>query len=164
MVLKTKNKRGKSMIIDRIENAKLYHNLNQKIKMALDFLQNTNLDSLKEGRYEIEAEDIFAIVVEYKTKNKEVSEWEAHKKYIDIQYVVKGKELIGYKNIDSMIQKTEYDNKKDIFFLDGDGDFIELKEGMLGIYFPEDVHMPGVSCKESNNNVKKVIVKVRCKY
>lgn len=148
------------MIIDKLKNSKLYYSVNQRFKTALEFLEGNDLDALKEGRYEIDSDNVFAIVAEYNTKIKDVSGWEAHKKYIDIQYVVKGREFIGYNNIDSMMKKTEYDNQKDILFFNGDGDFVKLEEGMFGIYFPEDVHMPAISCAEGDK-VKKVVIKVK---
>lgn len=148
------------MIIDKIKNSELYYSLNQRIKTALEFLESNDISALETKRYEIDEDNVFAIVAEYNTKSKDVAAWEAHRKYIDIQYVVKGRELIGYSNIESMTQKTEYDNEKDIVFFNGDGEFTKIEEGMFGIYFPDDVHMPAISCSEEAK-VKKVIIKVK---
>ncbi|MEA4846274.1 MAG: YhcH/YjgK/YiaL family protein [Clostridiaceae bacterium] len=148
------------MIIDKLKNAKLYYGLDRRIRKALEFLESSDPDILEEGRYEIDADNIFAKVSEYSPKSKDSSRWEAHKKYIDIQYVVKGREFIGYNNIDSMLGKTEYDDQKDISFFSGDGNFVKLEKGMFGIYFPEDVHMPAISC-DAEGRVKKVVIKVK---
>jgi YhcH/YjgK/YiaL family protein len=93
---------------------------------------------------------------------KDISEgrWEAHKKYIDVQFVAQGSELFGYASMNNMKEETEYDTEKDVYFLEGNGNFIDLQEGMFGVFFPHDVHMPSIS-KDKSIKVKKVVVKVK---
>jgi len=55
---------------------------------------------------------------------------------------------------------TEYNEQNDIIFYEGDKSFIKVDEGMFAIFFPSDVHMPGIKCKEKAY-VKKVVVKVK---
>ncbi|MDD5435916.1 MAG: YhcH/YjgK/YiaL family protein, partial [Nitrospira sp.] len=97
------------MITDLLNNASQYSKMNMKIETALNYLQDTDLSNLKPGRYEIDGSDIFALMQNYETKPKENGFWEAHRKYIDIQYVIKGTELIGYANI-VHLKSGEYDD------------------------------------------------------
>ena len=149
------------MIFDSLNNAEKYYVLGEKIKKGFEFLKNTDLKNLKDGKYEIEGADIFANVQTLKTKNKTEAKWEAHRKYIDIQYLIKGVECMGYgleHNFKDVVEK--YDETKDIEFLNGDKyNFINLEENDFVIFYPDDIHAP-MLCVNENQEIKKVIVKV----
>lgn len=156
------------MIIDQLKNASLYSKINKNIETALNYLSDTDLSNLKPGRYEpirydpikyeIDGSGIFALIQTYDTKPKENGFWEAHRQYIDIQYVIKGTELIGYANIDHL-RSGEYDDAKDLLVLYGDGVFLEVREGNFVILMPQDAHMPGIAVTTSQS-VEKIVVKV----
>ena len=147
------------MIIDRIENSELYESLHLRFAKAFAFICKTDFSQLDDGKYEIENDDIFAMVQEYNTKDKKEAKLEAHRKYIDIQYIHSGVELIGIAALNDQIPITD-DTEKDIAFYEGDASFIKLEAGMFAIFFPDDLHMPGIKLTQSAK-VKKVVVKVR---
>ena len=74
------------MIIDKIENANLYKNLGDRIQKSFDYIKQTNLKKLQPGRYDIDGDNIFALISEYQTKVESEGKLEAHKKYIDVQF------------------------------------------------------------------------------
>lgn len=149
------------MIFDSIENASKYFILGERIKKGFDFLLNTDLENLKPNRYEIENDEIFANVQILTTKNKEDKKWEAHRKYIDIQYLIKGQECMGYGLLQNFKTSVEYDDKNDIEFLSGDKfNYINLSKGEFVIFYPDDVHAPVLNADE-NKEIKKVIVKIK---
>ncbi|EKE04076.1 MAG: hypothetical protein ACD_20C00109G0031 [uncultured bacterium] len=147
------------MIIDHLKNAHLYYKLDKNIAIAFKFLEETDLFSLKSGKYEIEGDKIFAIAQDYVTKPKHIALWEAHTRYIDIQCIIKGKELIGYTNVENLKPDIDYDSDKDIQFLKGEGDFLKMSAGMFMILMPHDAHMPSISINHAAY-VKKVVIKV----
>ena len=149
------------MIYDRLNNKEQYYVLNKNFKKAFDFLSNTNLLELKEGSYEIDGKDVYANVQSIKTKPVEEKKWEVHRKYIDIQYIIKGKEKMGYGLLEDFTQTLqEYSTENDVAFLNGDKyNFIDVKEGDFVIFYPNDVHAPMLSVKDESD-VKKVIVKI----
>jgi YhcH/YjgK/YiaL family protein len=147
------------MILDKLENGTYYYSLGEKIQKALEYLRNSNLVELKSGKYQIEGDDIYALVSEYDTKAMEGVLWEAHKRYIDIQYIIKGSEKIGYINVENIKTTVEYDESKDILFGTANGDFVTLQQGMFMILAPQDGHMPSICC-EKPESVKKVVIKV----
>lgn len=149
------------MIFDRLSNSKQYEKLNEKFKIGFDFLKNNNLKEMKDGRYDI-AEGVFANVQSLKTKNKSEKKWEAHKDYIDIQYVIKGQECMGYGILEDFKKVVvPYDKEKDIEFLDGEKfNYINVNENDFVIFYPNDVHAPMLSVKE-DIEIKKVIVKIK---
>jgi YhcH/YjgK/YiaL family protein len=147
------------MIIDKIKNSKMYHSLHPGIAEGLKFLASADFNSIAPGKYEIQGDEIFVIVQDYQTQPKEEKRWEAHRKYIDIQYIASGAELMGYANIDKLDPVTEYDSAKDIIFLEGKGDFLEAQTGTFVILAPDDAHMPGVDLN-GTQDVRKAVVKV----
>ncbi|MBQ8634925.1 YhcH/YjgK/YiaL family protein [bacterium] len=150
------------MIFDNLKNKKLYYSLHKNFEKAFDFLANTDLKNLPDGKYEIDGNEIYANVQSLKTKPQEEKKWEVHRKYIDIQYIISGKEKMGYGLLKDFPTTTiKYDEDKDIEFLDGKPfNFIDVQEGNFVIFFENDVHAP-MLCVDSEENIKKVIVKIK---
>jgi YhcH/YjgK/YiaL family protein len=147
------------MIFDSIENAELYFGLSEKIKLALEYIKKTDFSLIKEETVEIDGKNIFAMIQKYNTRNTEDAKWEAHRKYIDIQYMVEGAENMGFVLSDYLDIVEEYNEEKDVEFLEGLGDYVQVNEGEFVIFFPDDAHMPGIKIKE-NEMVQKVVIKV----
>ncbi len=147
------------MIIDKIENSHLYKGLSKKIEKAFEYIHNTDLKNIHPGKYEIEGENIFALISEYETKTESEGKLEAHRKYIDVQYVISGEELIGYSPLSNQKVIEPYKEENDIVFFKGDKSFTKVSSGMFAIFFPADVHMPGISVNEKSP-VKKLVIKV----
>lgn len=148
------------MIIDRIENSGLYLNLGNRIARAFKYLNSTDLSKIKPGKHEVEDDNIYAIVNEYKTKDAKDCKLEAHRKFIDIQYIYSGIELIGVASLMNQTPVEEYDESRDCVFFNEETSFIKMAAGMFAIFFPDDMHMPGIKA-DSVSDVKKVVVKVR---
>lgn len=147
------------MIKDNIKNSKLYYNLSENIQKGLKWLEETDLINIKNGKYEIDDNKVFANVQEYKTKQN--AKYEAHHKYIDIQYIVKGEELIGVTTHENCIITDKYNSETDLEFMDINinDEYITLKEQEFLILYPHDVHKPSINPYFGQNNVKKVVVK-----
>ena len=92
------------------------------------------------------------------TKAPDVAE--AHRKYLDIQYIVKGKEVVGWADLNDCRIVGEFNEEKDIGKYEGDFEFININEGICYVAFPEDAHMPGRHLEEPNDFVK-VVVKLK---
>lgn len=150
------------MIYDRLSNCEQYFILGEKFKKAFEFLKNTDLNNIEDGSYEILGKEIYANIQSLKTKPLEEKKWEVHRKYIDIQYVIKGKEKMGYGILEDFNTITEeYNNEKDIEFLEGKKfNFINVEENNFVIFYPNDVHAPMLAFGNPQN-IKKVIVKIK---
>ncbi|HHV94997.1 MAG TPA: DUF386 domain-containing protein [Clostridiaceae bacterium] len=149
------------MIVDNLSNCSLYANVHEGFAKAFEFIKNYEKNELPEGKYEIDGEKIYAMVQHYDTISKEQAKWEAHRKYIDLQYVSEGKEIINYTNISNLTPYTEYDEKGDYVLLNGpDGTEVKLKSGDYIILFPEDAHQPKCAWEEIQR-VKKIVVKIK---
>lgn len=146
------------MIKDKLEYSETYYKISDNIKIGFEWLKSQDTDNLEDGRYQIVGDKVYANVQTYETKDN--ADYEAHKKYIDIQYVVKGNELIGVCDVNDCVTCKEYDEEKDIEFLKckKDDKYQHLEEGEFLVLFPTDAHKPSISPK-NKTEVKKIVVK-----
>ena len=147
------------MVIDKIENYRLYSTLTKRLAKGFEFIINTDLTAIESGKYEIDNDDIFAIVQEYDTKEEHDCVLEGHHKYIDIQYVIQGVEIMGFTPLTNQVA-VEENLEKDYTFYKGETSMLRVEEGMFTLFFPEDLHRPGVKAGQISK-VKKVVVKVK---
>jgi YhcH/YjgK/YiaL family protein len=148
------------MILDKIENASMYVSIGSRLAKGLKYIQETDFSSLTPGKYEIDGENLFAIVSEYETKALSDCALEAHRKYIDIQYIISGSEIIGVNSLRNQAPSKAYDDKDDYALYSDDSSHLKMDAGKFAIFFPEDIHMPGVQI-DSPQKIRKIIVKVR---
>ena len=148
------------MIVDTLENAHLYAGSGTRLAAALEYLRETDFSKLRLGRYELDGENLYALVQHYNSRPESGAEFEAHRKYADIHYVCEGSERMGYMNIRRLAVTETFDAAKDCEMLRGQGDFVTLFAGMFAVLFPEDAHMPCLAIREPEP-VKKVVVKIR---
>jgi len=148
------------MILDTLENAGTYTNLSVQLKKGFDYLINTDLEALEPGSYKIEERDLFALVSEFETKSPDECRPEAHQAYADIQYIVSGREAIGHTLLVDQEVTTPYTAERDIAFFNAETKPIILEPGMFAVFFPQDIHQPGMWIDKAEQ-VKKVVVKVK---
>jgi YhcH/YjgK/YiaL family protein len=147
--------------INKREFAVSYFKNKTRWDNAFLFLKNNDLKALEIKRHDIDGNNLYATVSEYTTKNLEDAKFESHQKYIDIQYVVSGTEQISVAPQTSLKEVlTPYDPAKDIEFMsvEKQNDFVATPERFF-IFFPSDLHRPGVKTGE-NSQVRKLVIKV----
>lgn len=143
------------MILDRFENISAYSPMVKNLQNAIDFINS--LCELSVGRYEFDGG--FLMVQEGITNPVEEGSFETHEKYIDVQYVVEGSEIMLWEDKKGLKCTIEYDKDKDAAFYEGKGTAIEIKAGMSYIMFPNDGHK---ACCHVNspNKYKKYVIKL----
>ena len=148
------------MIKDKLSNADIYYLLSENIKNGFKWLKSQDLDNISDGRYYIDGDNLYANVQTYETKDD--ANYEAHREYIDIQYMIKGKESIGVVDINKCKTCEEYNSEKDIEFFTCKEDipYQLLEEGVFILLYPQDAHKPSIDYK-TKSTVKKVVVKVK---
>ncbi|MCX6333617.1 MAG: YhcH/YjgK/YiaL family protein [Bacteroidia bacterium] len=148
--------------INRKEFAISYFQHKERWDKAFTFLKENDLSSLELKKYEIDGTSLYAPISEYLTKNREDARYEAHRKYIDIQYVISGKELIYVVPLSTKKEQlAPYDDVKDIEFFTVNEDVMHVATpDRFFIFFPDDAHCPSVKDGE-NSPVRKAVVKVK---
>ena len=147
------------MIFDTLKNVDNYKGLG-RVYDALKFLSETDFSKIELGRYELDGDNIFYMVQSYDTDpDKTISE--AHKKYIDIQYMVEGEEIIGVADISEDKELTEAKEEIDVWFYDCKTEPLVLSTGKYMVLYPNDLHCPGVATNGTALTCRKVVVKVK---
>lgn len=151
------------MILDNLRNCQLYAQTHPGFAEAFEFLKRAATEELPTGRYEIDGDRVYAMVQAYDSKPSEAGAYEAHKNYIDVQFLISGIECIEYVDITKATVKEPYDPAKDAaFFVDSPvAGKVVLEAGDFGIFYPHDIHKPGRIYGEAPAAVKKVVVKVK---
>ena len=150
------------MILTTFDNALRYVGCHPGLLRGFVFLDQTDLGSLEAGKHEIDGQRIFAIVAHDQGRGQDGAVLEFHRKYIDIQYVVSGHELIGWKPLGHCNEVQQvYDQEKDFgLFADRPASWFEVRPKSFAIFFPEDAHAPLASL----GPVHKVVIKVAIDY
>ena len=147
------------MILDHIKNSANYAITSPRVFQALEILRKTNFEELKDGTYLVDGNDFRYSVQSFDTKASNDTP-EAHRDYIDIQYVISGTERMGVGQVEDMALEVEARPESDIWFYHGALDTVTVKPGMFAVFFPNDAHAPGISPVEGTNHVRKCVFKV----
>ncbi|MGE4385377.1 MAG: YhcH/YjgK/YiaL family protein [Endomicrobiaceae bacterium] len=146
-----------AMLISSLKNYRNILRIFPNLICVFDFIKNNISSSVNDGKYEI-SDGIYAVVQKCGPKAECDRLLETHRKYVDLQYVISGKERIGWKFADKTFKThKKYSSKNDISFFTNKPDiYINLKKGEFVLLFPEDAHAPlsGAAI------VKKCIVKI----
>jgi YhcH/YjgK/YiaL family protein len=145
------------MIRDKIKYYNEYDRLPNDIKKGLEYIFKTDFSKLEDGRHELFGENYINIQT-YTTKDD--ADFEAHREYVDIQYIISGEEQIGVTSYDNCKTTIEYNPLKDIEFLSGEGTYFTLKEGEFMILYPEDAHKPSIKT-DVPSTVRKAVAKIK---
>lgn len=127
---------------------------------AFAFLKEHDLKKLAAGKYPIDGDLVFATVTEDPTKDFDKTNWESHRKYIDLQYVIQGEENIAVCDISNAIVTNEYSEKKDATNYNAEGKRYSATPRTFFIFFNNDVHRPGIT-PGGNKTDKKLVIKIR---
>ncbi len=146
------------MILDVVANEERLKQLHPGFGPALEYLRQTNLAELPEGRQEIDGSRLYALVIRGHGKGQKGAKLEAHRRYIDIQCSITGADVIGWKPVSTCRDpEQDYDESKDLqFFRDPADSWVTIPPGSFGIFFPQDAHAPAAA----DGPIHKIVFKV----
>lgn len=146
------------MILDHIKNLENY--AGSSIYAALQKIQATDFSQLEDITYEVEGRDLYFFINSYPTR-LENDKPEAHRKYIDIQYMIRGTEKMAVGQLDAMTEEVEAKPQNDVWFYHGPTDTVTVEEGMFAVFYPNDAHAPCLTHDGSCSSVRKAVFKVK---
>lgn len=156
------------MVFDSISNRSIYAGLGERIATGLDYLAGLSPADFSERREELAGASLFALFQGVTTEGAEGRFYEAHRNYIDIQFVLSGSEVIRVSKVSGLEETSPYDGDRDVaFYRTIPGADVRLDAGDFIILFPHDAHLPKLpatppgSSKPAPGPVHKVVVKVR---
>ena len=148
------------MILDMFENRERYFSLHNGFKEAFGFIEECMKSKPAPGKYIIKDSQIYALVQHYESTPAENVNWEGHRKYIDIQFVLTGKEIIEWTNIKAVSPDAVYQEEKDFLHCGNiKGMSCTMSQGSFVILYPEDIHKPHCIW-DTKCEVDKIVVKV----
>ena len=152
------------MVVTNINSKDLesLKNIHPRFGEAFEFIKKIVNENAPDGDYEIDGRNIYAFVSSYETKTDSEVNFEAHRKYIDIQCVISGNEVIGFENADevSLIQHYKDGNAICLYGLNNNYDKIVLNKGEFVIIMTDELHAPCLSIDNKTENVLKVVGKI----
>lgn len=150
------------MIADRIENLKYYPGFLPYAEKITAFIERVKTEELADGRYELMGDEMFALVQSYVTRPREEGRIEGHKIYSDLQYIIEGKEYIGWAPVAGLAVEEDHRPAGDILFYDSGKTYggTLLEAGMFGFYLPTDGHMPCGAVGECAA-ARKIVFKIK---
>jgi YhcH/YjgK/YiaL family protein len=135
----------------------------ERWEKAFTFLKTNDLSKLETKRYDIDGDNLYATISEYITKDPATANFEAHRKYIDIQYIISGNEIMNSVPLSTTARElvTPYDGTKDIEFMTIKN-FVNHRAtpSNFFIFFPTDAHRTQLR-DGSGSQVRKVVIKLK---
>ena len=147
--------------INAKEFAIQYHENSIVWDSVFNFLKTTNLNLLSPGKYGIDGENAFAIVSEYVPKDFDQSNWESHRKYIDLQTMIYGKEKIGIAPVKNAVVTVPYNDSTDAANYKTTGDYFVAVPKTFFLFFPNNAHRPSIKANNDSFIVKKLVIKIK---
>jgi YhcH/YjgK/YiaL family protein len=151
------------MIIDTLANAGRCRGLAPLLDEGLEALARLAADPPADGRHELAGPSLYASLSTYSIKSPREKLFEAHRRFIDIQVVLSGRETLYWAPLSSLETREQYSESGDIAFYAGPaGCAVPLQPGWFVVLFPQDAHMPGCLLEpaQSASQVRKLVVKV----
>lgn len=146
--------------VDKKAFAEQYHKNPALWEAAFAFLRDHDLETIRPGKYPIMGDTLQASVTEGPPKEEEKAAWEAHRRSIDLQYVIRGREKMGLVPLSAAREVKPYDEKKDVANYSAGGVYYTAAPGTYFLFFPGDVHRPSIRV-EGYDTVKKIVLKIR---
>lgn len=151
------------MIITNLNSNELslYAGLNPYFQKAFDVAKTVCANVPEDGRYDVDGDNCYYMIQSYETKSPFEARFESHRKYIDIQVVLDGEEIIRFETASKLVLAKPYTEDYELFVMNKDYDSVRLNKGEIAIIYPGEPHAPGISADGSSKSVRKLVVKIR---
>lgn len=148
------------MILDNINNFLKYARSSESSLLAYDFIMNFKKKELPVGRYELDGDRCYAMVQEYETAPEAEKDFESHRRYIDLQYIIEGREEMYWQQTNSLEEKIPYNEETDAAFYSGSVSCrFQVRADEFVVFYPQDGHKPGC-CVQFPEKVRKIVIKM----
>lgn len=149
------------MLVSTLEHVDLSDTVRARFEKAFEWIAAQDLEALEPGRHDIDGDELYANVFAFDTVSQDQKNFEAHRRYSDIHYLISGEELIGVAPVTELEPVQEFDEAQDFGLYAGGRRvaWIELHPGEFCVTPPEDAHKPGCSVHEPAP-IKKICLKV----
>ena len=153
------------MIFGNIKSNENISSYPKAIQKAIQYLKENDLVNAVPGRYELDGDNMILQVLDVETTERCNLRPEVHETYIDVQFLAKGKELIGcYPDMgDNEVDENLLETRDLIFYKNNENareTHLEMEEGSYAVFYPHDVHSPAIM-KDDSMVIRKIVIKVK---
>jgi YhcH/YjgK/YiaL family protein len=150
------------MIFAAKKDLERYKGISANMSAAIDYLLKNSTEDLPPGKVEID-DSMYMMVQHYDTRAWDKGKFEAHDKYIDIQFYLSGEEFVYVEDRSKLNVSEPYDEERDVVkFHDTDASLkLRMTPDTAAIFFPEDGHKPNCMIGDKPEPVKKLVLKVK---
>jgi len=148
--------------INSVEFERQYESNKELWDKAFAYLGDEKLSRIVPGKYPIDGDNVFAIITQGPPKKLEDVKWESHRKYIDLQYVIKGKIKIGVSPVSAAKVTEPYADSRDAVNYTAEGRYLTATPKEFFLFFPQDAHRPDIKV-DGSDTLKKLVIKIRYK-
>ena len=150
------------MLLDTLPNAACFDALHPLFPEAFRFLRQPGLAAMPDGRHDILGHGrLCALVQSYETRPLDGGLLEGHRQCVDIQFILAGRETIGWAPFENQPVATPHDAARDIAFYHGPFQSLRLRANDFMILWPADLHLPMRHFAGVAEPVRKIVLKVR---
>lgn len=150
------------MLADSLSRAEAFEGIHPLFGAAFAYLRTFD-PTTPDGKVVLDPDRLFALPQRYPTGPASERRFEAHRRYIDIQFILEGEEIIEHAPIERLTGVLEpYSEERDVaFFRDPPAcSRTLLRAGDFAIYFPHDGHKPCCQSGAAPAAVRKVVMKI----
>ena len=149
------------MLYGTLQHLDSYRGIHPGVRRWLELLRDTDFSQLPDGKYEVDGDRLFYSLQSYENKLSNDTP-ESHRKYIDIQFLISGREWMEIAPLENMTEVAEARPEGDIWLHRGSVDGRVLLTGdRFAVLWPEDAHAPGIAVDGKPEPCRKCVVKVR---
>ena len=136
----------------------------RRLAVAFRFLERPDLAQLALGKHVIDPK-AYAMIDKSKSQPPEKVEFESHRKYIDVHYMISGQVTTGFAPAETLKVTTPYQASDDATSYAVPADYVKVKlyPGKFAVFFPGGGHMPNCHL-DGPHDLHKVVVKVEHDY
>jgi len=146
------------MIIDKLTNSSVYYNLGPGIRRALEIACTLDADH-ENGKFIVDGQRLYYTVMEPTVREDCDGLFESHRKYIDVQVILRGTDVVGYTHTDTLTLKEDLGDDADALLYEGSDSLISVPTGSFYIAYPQDAHKPNIVSSDKTP-LKKAVFKV----
>jgi biofilm protein TabA len=132
---------------------------------AFEFLDKKTLADVPVGKHAIVGDEVYALVQKLPSRSADTAQFESHRKYIDVHYVVSGQETSGFSPAENLKLAVPYDESKDVMLYEVPQQYtkVEVRPGHFVVYHPGQAHLPNCHL-QGPHDLHKVVIKVQADY
>ena len=148
------------MIHDRLERAPLYFGAHPGFRAAFEWLGAHAATAEAGVAVPVAGDRVVARPARYVPHAFDPERFEHHRRFVDVQYVAEGEEVVRVGDAAEMRRVGAFDEAADVGFLAGEGEPVRLRAGEFLVLWPHEAHQPGIAPGPGPSGVRKIVVKV----